>query len=143
MPNSGLDAMLDSDRIDDLARLYRLFIKVSNGLPTLRRALRATVIRRGQEINEVDPTAGGDGADSGQEDEAPESSAKGKGKAKARPPTAAALTLQLALKWVQDVLNLKDKFDAVWSKAFRGDRDLESGINEARSCFPSAHIPRS
>ena len=130
MPNSGLDAMIDSDRMDDLARLYRLFTKVSAGLPCRRKSLRETVIRRGKEINESSSSVGGEGADSG-EDDAMEGSAKGKGKAKAQPPpNAASQTLSLALKWVQDVLDLKDKFDKIWSKAFQSDRDLESSLNE-------------
>lgn len=130
MPNSGLDAMIDSDRMDDLARLYRLFTKVSAGLPCMRKSLRETVIRRGKEINESSSSVGGEGADSG-EDDAMEGSAKGKGKAKAQPPpNAASQTLSLALKWVQDVLDLKDKFDKIWSKAFQSDRDLESSLNE-------------
>ena len=60
----------------------------------------------------------------------PKKSAKAKGKAKARPPNAASQTLTLALKWVQDVLDLKDRFDRIWSKAFQSDRDLESSLNE-------------
>ncbi len=120
--------MIDSDRIDDLARMYRLFTKVLTGLPTLKKALRETIIRRGRQINEAG-TTGVDGADS-QEEDAPELSAKAKGKAKARPPNAASQTLTLALKWVQDVLDLKDKFDKIWSKSFQSDRELESSLNE-------------
>lgn len=133
MSNSGLDAMIDSDRLDDLARMYRLFTKVSAGLPCLRKALREKIIRRGKEINDADGTAGGNGGDSGDEDAA-EPSAKTKGKAKARPPAnAAAQNLALALRWVQDVLDLKDKFDKIWSKAFNSDRDLESSLNEVNT----------
>lgn len=130
MPNSGLDAMIDSDRLDDLARLYRLFTRVTAGLPCLRKSLRETVIRRGKEINDASTGLGGDGAESQEEEAAAEPSAKAKGKAKARPPNPASQTLALALKWVQDVLDLKDKFDTMWSKAFQSDRDLESGLNE-------------
>lgn len=130
MPNSGLDAMIDSDRLDDLARLYRLFTRVTAGLPCLRKSLRETVIRRGKEINDASTGLSGDGAESQEEEAAAEPSAKAKGKAKARPPNPASQTLALALKWVQDVLDLKDKFDTMWSKAFQSDRDLESGLNE-------------
>ncbi|KAI9061290.1 Cullin-domain-containing protein [Trametes sanguinea] len=134
MPNSGLDAMIDSDRIEDLARLYRLFTRVSEGLPCLKKSLRETVIRRGKEINDASTGLGADGAES-QEEEVAEPSAKAKGKAKARPPNAASQTLALALKWVQDVLDLKDKFDTIWSKAFARDRELESGLNDAFQTF--------
>ena len=139
MPNSGLDAMIDSDKVDDLARLYRLFAKVSAGIPCLRKSLRETIIRRGKEINESNSTASGEGPDSGEEDGA-ETSAKAKGKAKARPPNAASQTLTLALKWVQDVLDLKDRFDRIWSKAFQSDRDLESSLNEV--CMPVVGLGR-
>ncbi|OJT11444.1 Cullin-3 [Trametes pubescens] len=135
MPNSGLDAMIDSDRLDDLARLYRLFTRVTAGLPCLRKSLRETVIRRGKEINDASSGLGGDGAESQEDEAAAEPSAKAKGKAKARPPNPASQTLALALKWVQDVLDLKDKFDTMWSKAFQSDRDLESGLNEAFETF--------
>lgn len=122
MPNSGLDAMIDADKRDDLSRLYKLFLMVPAGLPTLRRALRDSVIRRGKELAVVNTATGGDA----EPDDEPED-VKGKGKAKA---SAGSQTLQLALKWVQDVLNLKDKIDALWREAFRGDRDIENGVNE-------------
>ena len=130
MPNSGLDAMINNARLDDLARMYRLFTKVPAGLSCLKRSLKESVIQRGGKINEVDTGLSGDGVDSGQEEDAGESSSKAKGKAKARPLNGAAQTLQLALKWVQDVLDLKDTFDTIWSKSFQSDRDLESGTNE-------------
>lgn len=122
MPNSGLDVMIDSDRKDDLSRLYRLFIMVPTGLSTLRRALRDSVVRRGKELA---TTGAGGGVDAAGEDEAED--VKGKGKAKSG---AGAQTLQVALKWVQDVLDLKDKFNAIWSQAFGNDREIETGINE-------------
>lgn len=130
MPNSGLDAMIDLDRTDDLARLYRIFTKVAAGLPCLRKSLRETVVKRGMAINESGISTGEDGAESGPDEDGTGPSSKAKGKAKARPPAASAQTLALALKWVQDVLDLKDKFDKIWTKSFRSDRDLESSINE-------------
>ncbi|CDO78180.1 hypothetical protein BN946_scf184797.g6 [Trametes cinnabarina] len=134
MPNSGLDAMIDTDKFDDLARLYRLFTRVSEGLPCLKKSLRETVIRRGKEINDASTGLAVDGGES-QDEEVGEASAKAKGKAKARAPNAASQTLVLALKWVQDVLDLKDKFDTIWSEAFARDRELESGLNDAFQTF--------
>lgn len=126
---SGLDAMIDLDRYEDLARMYRLFIMVPPGLQTLRKALRGSIIRRGQDINANNLTARvGDAMDEDEPDEA------SKGKGKARAPGAAALTLSLALKWVQDVLDMKDRFDKMWGLSFQNDRELESGINEVRRC---------
>ena len=122
--------MIDLDKIDDLSRLYRLFTMVPDGLPTLKKATRDSIIRRGKDINfasvpneGIDPPV----------DEEPGGS-KGKGKAKAR-TNSANQTLSLALKWVEDVLDLKDKFDRIWSKAFRSDRELEGTLNEVFILF--------
>ena len=62
-----------------------------------------------------------------------EGGSKGKGKAKSR--TTGAQTLQQALKWVQEVLELKDKFTRVWSEAFNSDRELETAMVEVRLCY--------
>jgi cullin 3 len=53
-----------------------------------------------------------------------------KGKGKARAPSAQATALAQALRWVQDVLDLKDKFDAVLDIAFNGDKQVQASINE-------------
>jgi hypothetical protein len=125
MPNSGLDVMIDTDNFEDLARLFRLFMTVPDGLPCLKKCLRQSIIQRGGEINRAATDPGGadiidvDGMDGVQ----------GKGKGKLRLPTAAAQTLSMALKWVQDVLDLKDKFDQAWKKSFQSNRDLETAVN--------------
>ncbi|KAJ8502376.1 hypothetical protein ONZ45_g11822 [Pleurotus djamor] len=130
---SGLDNMLDTEKLDDLGRLYRLFIMVPSGLPCMKRALRESVIQRGKEVNRVsfDVSVAPD-----QDQDEPTPSAKGKGKAR---PTPASQTLNMALKWVQDVLDLKDIFDKVWIQSFQRDRDLESALNEAFSTFVNQH----
>lgn len=125
--------MVDTERTADLARLYRLFITVPTGLPCLKRSLKDSIAHRGKEVNRVSL-----GADSGDMDLDPDvdegERAKNKGKGKARPPAnGAAQKLALALKWVQDVLDLRDKFDAVWKSAFNCDRDIESALNEVKN----------
>ncbi|EMD34073.1 hypothetical protein CERSUDRAFT_117587 [Gelatoporia subvermispora B] len=132
LSNSGLDAMIDLDKFDDLSRLFNLFTMVPSGLPSLKKALRETIIRRGKDINASGDTTGTEDAPAEEEVEA---SSKAKGKAKARSAGTGLQTLQIALKWVQDVLDLKDKFDQVWSKSFQSDRELESSINEAFETF--------
>ncbi|KAG5638768.1 pre-tRNA nuclear export protein [Sphagnurus paluster] len=128
LPNSGLDNMIDMDKIDDLARLYRLFVTVPEGLFCLKRSLKDSITRRGREINRASL-----GAESGEIDvETPGGEVDRKGKGKSRLPTnAAAQRLSLALKWVEDVLNLRDKFVAIWKDAFMTDREVESALNEA------------
>ncbi|KAJ3518485.1 hypothetical protein NMY22_g13651 [Coprinellus aureogranulatus] len=133
MPNSGLDMMIDMNKLDDLARLYRLYQPVSGGLSVLKKALRESITRRGKELNDASlGSAGNDGDEDGEEDGAKR---KDKGKAKARPVPGATP----AIKWVQDVLDLKDKFDSVWKDAFKSDRDIEAALNEAFESFINSH----
>ena len=118
MPNSGLDNMVDFERTDDIARLYRLFIMVPSGLPALKRALKESTLRRGKDINEA--------CNSLAEEEEQKADPKGKGKARA----LASQSGDLAAKWVQDVLALKDKMDLLWQKGLQFDREIESALNE-------------
>ena len=128
MPNSGLNTMIDHERLDDLSRLYHLYSTVAEGIPCLRRSLKDSVQKRGTELSGV--TAEERQLGDGGADDEHDPSAKGKGKAKARPPHAGAQGLALALRWVEDVLQLKDKFDRIWEMAFKNNREIESGLNE-------------
>lgn len=125
MPSSGLDSMIDASRETDLERLYRLYTMVPTGLAVLRKALKESIAQRGKRVNEAD---GGDGDMEIEEDEdIPVSKGKGKEKAK---PRAAQSTLTLALKWVQDVLDLKDVFDRILKVSFHDDKAIQVSFNE-------------
>ncbi|KAK7033117.1 CULLIN-2 domain-containing protein [Favolaschia claudopus] len=120
MGSSGLDTMIDLNKTNDMARLYRLYIAVPTGLPVLKRALKDSVRRRGDAINQA--SAGVEGSEA-----ATSKSAQG------------AQTLTLALKWVREVLDLKDLFDKIWKDAFSCDRELESTLNEAFESFVNSN----
>ena len=119
--------MIDHDKLEDLSRLYHLYSLIVEGVPCLRRSLKVTVQRRGTELNGISM----EGRESGDGDAGDtfDSSARGKGKAKARPPPNAH-GFALALRWVEGVLQLKDKFDGLWETAFKSNREIESGLNE-------------
>lgn len=132
MPNSGMETMIDTDKIQSLTLMYKLFKRVTTGIPCIRKAFKESIIHRGNEINS---NAEFDVADDPAEDGG---SSKGKGKAK--PRVTGSQTLQQALKWVQDVLELKDKFRHVWSEAFGSDRELETAMAEVRFCEVYAFV---
>lgn len=125
--------MIDLDKVEDLNRLYRLFTRVLAGLPTLRRSLKDSVLRRGKDTNQSSITT--DAADDVDIDvdevDATMTGPKGKRKGKAPGPPQ---TLTLALRWVQDVLDLKDRFDRLWKQAFESNREIESALNEVSMC---------
>jgi cullin 3 len=135
MPNSGLDVMVDLDKFDDLNRLYRLFLMVPSGMPTLRRSFKDSILRRGREINLASTSIDtGQDMDDGDLNDAENTKGKDKGQGRTAigPPT-----LTLALKWVQTVLDLKDKFDCIWARAFDKNREVESSLNEVSIPFHS------
>ncbi|KAK8853446.1 hypothetical protein IAR55_004152 [Kwoniella newhampshirensis] len=148
MPGSGLVTMLDSNRIGDLRRLYVLFLRVPDeaGKKQLRAALRADIEERGKTVNEgiidradaAGPSTIGQDNDQGMEGEEG-ADPKGKGKAKATGSSPAANALSAALRWVQDVLDLKDKFDRILEQAFAGDMNVQISINEAFQSFINAN----
>ncbi|KAK6909140.1 Cullin 3 [Kwoniella mangroviensis CBS 10435] len=143
MPGSGLVTMLDSDRISDLRRLYVLFLKVpkDQGKTSLRNALRLDIEERGKAVNQERLEQPGPST-LGQDDDGAAEDGKGKGKEKAKTISPANNALNSALKWVQDVLELKDKFDGLLESAFMGDKQVQVSINEAFQSFINAN-PRA
>lgn len=123
MSESGLDAMIDANRLEDLNRMYRLFFHISassGGPQTLRKGLRDSILARGRIINEAnDPVT----VNQTEKDE--EKDTKGKGRAAPQ-----MQTLTAALKWVEDSLDLKDKFDDILKNALLADRSCELSIAE-------------
>lgn len=117
--------MINSVKLDDLSRMYRLFSLVPSGLSTLKKAFKNTIIRRGKDLNAASHS--GEGLTETADDNVDDPKGKGKSKVKSSPISQ---TLQLALKWVEDVLELKDTFDKVWTDACQSNRDIESGMNE-------------
>ncbi|KAG8775245.1 Cullin-3 [Serendipita sp. 405] len=132
MPESGLDVMIDLNRLDDLNRIYRLFFQFSastGGPQALRKGLKESIISRGKAINESNDASNTE-VNAPEEDGEKEKTGKAKGKT-----PAPVQTLNLALKWVQDAVDLKDRFDSILKSAFQGDRTCELAISEALGSF--------
>ncbi|BGP38828.1 hypothetical protein JCM10449v2_002766 [Rhodotorula kratochvilovae] len=148
-PASGLSTLVADSRIDDLRLLYVLFGRVGKGHPALQKALGAWIVRVGRQVNEgvalAPPAAVAAAAAAGEEEDV-----KGKGKApegegdaggKKKPADAGAgagalnARTKAALAWVQNVLDLKDKFDVLLARAFANDKAFEKVINDAFSVF--------
>ena len=134
-PGTGLVSMVDTDKISDLRRMYDQFMLVPEheGRDALRMALRMDIEERGKAVNQgaLEPEAGPSGVATPVERDQPmEDDIKGKGKARAPAPSTAANALSSALRWVQDTLDLKDKFDRLLEQAFNGDISVQTSINE-------------
>lgn len=129
--------MVDADRVADLARLYRLFGRIApHGHNKLKDGLKDWIKGRGARINEgltivaesATRASGGGVGDSG-----------AAGEAAAQQTAGAASTTNAALQWVQNVLDLRDKFFGLLAQAFSGDKNLQTAINEAFESFINAN----
>ncbi|GAA5944285.1 hypothetical protein JCM3775_003311 [Rhodotorula graminis] len=156
-PASGLSTLVAESRIDDLRLLYTLFGRVGKGHAELQKGLSAWIVAVGKQVNEgvmLAPAPANDG-------DATAAASKGKGKAledeagdgdeagaavgkKKRPEAGGAagagagavgVRTKAALAWVQNVLDLKDKFDTLLARAFGSDKAFEKIINDAFSVF--------
>jgi cullin 3 len=134
MEGSGLKGMIDNDRIEDLSILYELIVRVDPSMAPLKATLQSRIMELGLEIEKNLKTtdfsvpANGSGADGEEGGDAAD-------KAKAQPLTVAAQQTAAAIKWVDDVLTLKDKFDKLWANCFQEDLILQSSITKSFSDF--------
>lgn len=128
MPESGLDNMIDGSKYEDLGRMYRLFFQVSTssgGPQALRKGLKESIMARGKIINDA-----GDPSKAIALEAEDEADPKGKGKI-----NPAAQALAAALKWVQDSLELKDRFDLIMKHSLMGDSTCELAITEVNQLY--------
>jgi len=102
MEHSGVIAMIEDNKLEDLQRAYELFKRVTqpqSGLGVIREIMAAHVCARGKELV--------------QDEE------------RNRDPVA----------YVQGLLALRDKYEAVISKAFAGDKQFYNALNKAFEDF--------
>ena len=133
MEGTGVKHMLDNERVEDLANVYDLNARVDPRKLALKDAVQKRVVELGSDINKNASTtvampmmATADKKDS--EKTAPE-----------RPinqQTAAAIT------WVEEILQLKAKYDRFWEQAFRKDPVMEKCLEISFQDFINAN-PRS
>lgn len=130
MEASGLKAMIDHDRIEDLSILYALVYRIDDKVTPLKDMIQTRVLELGLEIEQVlkrtdfsvpQTGAGADGNDDAN--------------VKTQPLNQAAQQTAAAIKWVDDVLTLKDKFDNLLDKCFENNLVLHSAITKSFSDF--------
>ncbi|KAI9249557.1 Cullin [Sporodiniella umbellata] len=107
MKSSGLEVMLDTDEYKDLLRMYNLFSRVPAGLNEMRSFINRYILSLGSQINQRINTD-----------------------FKAEKGSS-----QVAIRWVQEVLDLQDRFDTILDKAAKKDKSFQTVFNEAFETF--------
>ncbi|KAK3902588.1 hypothetical protein C8A05DRAFT_44011 [Staphylotrichum tortipilum] len=132
MDGTGLKSMIDNDRHEDLSILYHLISRVDKSKSALKASLQTRVMDLGldieQSLRDTDFTAPAAPADA-------DEPAEGADKAKPQPLSAAAQQTAAAIKWVDEVLRLKDKFDTLSTTCFENDLVLQSAVTKSFSDF--------
>jgi cullin 3 len=134
MEGSGMKSMIDNDRYEDLSLLYHLVSRIDKSKNALKVILQGRVMDLGLEIEQ---TLKNTDFSAPPADAAAEADDAGEGgdKAKAQPLGAAAQQTAAAVKWVDDVLQLKDKFDIISTNCFDQDLVLQSAVTKSFADF--------
>jgi cullin 3 len=133
MEGSGIKVMIENDRYEDLTLLYQLISRVDQSKEPLKQALSERVRELGSEINKmIINTDFSNVAGAAEDGEAAEGADKSKAP---RQQSAAAKQTAAAIRWVDDVLTLKDKFDSMWKKCMNEDLILQTALTKSFSDF--------
>lgn len=129
MEGTGVQNMLDNDKVQDLANVYELISRVDVRKGALRDVVKKRVIELGADINKTATTIG-------ETAPAPKPAQKagpdGKG---IQQEKALSQQTQAAILWVEQVLELKTKFDMLWVEAFQRDGVLEKTLENSFQDF--------
>ncbi|RPA95907.1 Cullin-domain-containing protein [Choiromyces venosus 120613-1] len=131
MEGSGLRFMLDNDRYEDLKLVYELISRVDSEKKSLKKKMCARLVAIGKEINrsvstpQISTAAGADGTGDASK---PSSTVVSEEKA------ANNVTL-LAIRWVDEVLALKDKYETLWERSFDKDKGIQAAMTKAFTDF--------
>ena len=129
MEGTGVKNMLDNDRLEDLTNVYDLITRVDPRKTALKNAVQARVVDLGGEINK-NASELALAAPVAPEKKTGEKSATDR---PANQQTAAAV------RWVDDIIELKAKYDRLWERAFRKDPVMEKGLEVSFQDFINAN----
>ncbi|PWY78233.1 Cullin-domain-containing protein [Aspergillus heteromorphus CBS 117.55] len=129
LEGTGVKNMLDNDRIDVLQSLYVLSARVDDKKAPLTAAVQKRIVEMGKEIN-ASAIAAAQASTLGV-GKKPEPGEK-KPAEKEKPVNQQTVA---AIKWVDDILALKQKFDNIWMKAFKSDQVMQGAISSSFAEF--------
>jgi cullin 3 len=133
MENSGLIPMLTHDRVEDLKRMYILFGRVNNGHSEIRAGITSLIKTLGKQINES--LGGVTVSSSGNDRPGTASSTSSSSSAAANemiPPNP--------VKWVESLLDLRDKFDKLLESCFGRDKAFINEVNAGLGIVMNANM---
>jgi cullin 3 len=129
MEGTGVKNMLDNDRLEDLKNVFELVARVDPKKAALKDAVQKRVVELGAEINKSALSATGN---------APKAPAKAPAD-KGAPEKGLNQQTQAAIIWVEQILELKSKYDRLWDLAFAKDSVMEKSLEVSFQDFINAN----
>ncbi|KAK0338175.1 hypothetical protein LTR02_001859 [Friedmanniomyces endolithicus] len=125
---SGVAFMVDNDKLHELSLVFDLEARVDPRKPELTKAMQKIIAEMGTNINNA-AIAFSEAAP--QADLAPAEEQPEEGKSKGAPAKAINQQTVAALKWVEEILTLKDRFDNICKHSFVADQTVSTAINRS------------
>lgn len=129
---SGVKYMLDNERLLELELIYELSARVDPKKEELRKAVQARILEMGNDVNKATAAATHTLPKSSDQDG---DKAEGEEKASEKPVSQQTTA---AIKWVDDVLQLKERYDNVLTEAFKSDQGLQTAFSRSFTDFINA-----
>jgi cullin 3 len=125
---SGVQYMVDNDKLHELGLVFELESRVDSRKPELTKAMQSIVQGMGDAINNaaVTTSQAPPAQTAGQDDQDND----GKKAGNARQINQQTLA---ALKWVEDILRLKERFDKIWKTSFDSDQTISTALTRSMS----------
>lgn len=140
MDGSGIKVMLDHDRDEELKLLYQLITRVDQEKTILKEKTSERLIELGKEISRSISSSNPSDICTADVEGAGEESSKSAAISKEEREATNSTTL--AIKWVNEVLALKEKYDRIWRMSFDEDKGVNTALSRAVSKFIN-DFPRS
>ncbi|KXS94254.1 hypothetical protein AC579_7331 [Pseudocercospora musae] len=122
---SGVRYMVDNDKFHELHLVFDLEARVDPKKPELTKALQLIVAEMGAKINDGASTA------SQAPPAPPPASEEGEGEKTKSNTKQINQQTAAALKWVEEVLELKDRFDNIWKTSFNEDQSISTALTRS------------
>lgn len=132
LEGTGVRHLIDHDRLDVLQNVFDLNARVDKKKSALTAVVQKRITEMGNEINASSIAAAPVPKPNGKANGEAKGPEKEKEKEKEKPVNQQTAS---AIKWVDDILGLKSKFDRIWEAAFRSDHGLQSSITSSFSAF--------
>lgn len=121
LEGTGVKNMLDNDKISDLRNVFDLISRVDPRRMALKEAVQKRVFELGSEINTTANVAKVAPAP-------PKPATKSTSDGKATSEKTLNQQTQAAITWVEQILQLKRKYDRLWAEAFAKDPVMEKAL---------------